>query len=471
MNNLKAQCRAKTLWAWSFGLGGLCLAISPLPLRYGLGVKSPWVPVAAQIGAMAAWYLGQDDSVAAAELEELIEADRVWGHDAQLKARYEHYFPNSPQAAATPSEQGLEPVAIPEFDCYELLSEATGIAVLGNSGSGKTTVTKLIAGSVGEVGILVLDPHDDPDNTNWSGLFVIREYPAILAQLEILLELLDARDRTPLVIICDEWPAVRMWCKKQGISIADDFLLRMGSEGRKFNKLPIFCSQSGNTKALGLEGLGDFLENFILMRLQRVAVKYARNLPDRSVIQWLQSTAYGMLIGDEPVIHPTHGHYPRAFKGAPPRGLKPLRSLPLTIPLAIASDAEIEVVDGWEPGTVAAKTWVEQRPFEQTFDQDAFEESDTNDVRPEPLINQGRSTPEPVERQFESIPNSTSMRGVTESNSKVERLKQLENLKKLGCNKEACIYALWQVRKGNSQRYRDAEAMYESMMQELSERS
>lgn len=137
-----------------------------------------------------------------------------------------------------------------------------------------------------------------------------------------------------------------------------------------------------------------------------------------------------------------------------------LRSLPLTIPLAIASDAGVEVVDGWEPGTVAAKTWVEQRPFEQTFDQDAFEEADTNDVRPEP-----------VERQFESIPNSTSMRGVTESNSKVERLKQLENLKKLGCNKEACIYALWQVRKGNSQRYRDAEAMYESMMQELNELS
>jgi hypothetical protein len=213
--------------------------------------------------------------------------------------------------------------------------------------------------------------------------------------------------------------------------------------------------------------MGDFLENFMLIRLQRVAIKYARNLPEREVIQWLQSTAYGMLIGDEPVIHPTHGHYPRAFKGATPRGLLPLHSLPLTIPLAVATDSGVEVVDGWEPGSVAAKTGVEPRPF----DQDAFDESDKNDVRPEPLVNQGRSTPSPVERQFEPTANSTSLKGVTESNSKVERLKQLENLKKLGCNKEACIYALWQVRKGNSQRYRDAEAMYESMRQELNERS
>lgn len=223
---------------------------------------------------------------------------------------------------------------IPNFDAQAILEEATGIGLLGNSGSAKSTIAKYLAGEMGSTQILVLDPHDDPENANWEGLKVIRDYELIAKQLELLLELLDNRDRTPLVIICDEWPAVRAWCKQQKLDIADRFLLRYGSEARKFLKLPIFCSQSGNTKALGLEGMGDFLENFMLIRLQKVAIKYARNLPDQSVLQHCKSVAYACLIGDEPVIHPTHGHHQRAYKGATPKGLKPLRSEPLTIQLA-----------------------------------------------------------------------------------------------------------------------------------------
>ncbi|MCL1474418.1 hypothetical protein [Argonema antarcticum] len=215
----------------------------------------------------------------------------------------------------------------------QIIEEATGIGLLGNSGSGKTCIAKLLASAMGDCQILVLDPHDDPEKTNWSGLHVVRSYDLIVQQLELLLTLLDDHDRTPLVIIADEWPAVRMWCKQQGLDIADRFLLRFGSEARKFDKLPIFCSQSGNVKALGLEGMGDFLENFLLIRLHRVALKYAKNLSDRTVAQHCQSVAYPCLVGELPVIHPTHGHHQRFYKGAPPQRLNPLRSLPLSIPL------------------------------------------------------------------------------------------------------------------------------------------
>lgn len=75
------------------GLLGLSLAVSPLFIRYALKVKSPWVPIAAHISAICAWYLGKEDSRVASELEDLIESDRTWQHESTLKGMYEHYFP------------------------------------------------------------------------------------------------------------------------------------------------------------------------------------------------------------------------------------------------------------------------------------------------------------------------------------------------------------------------------------------
>lgn len=220
-----------------------------------------------------------------------------------------------------------------EFNTEQLIEESTGIGLLGNSGSGKNCIAKLLAGTMGGQ-ILVLDSHDDPNESDWEGLHVINDFDLILEQLELLLTLLDGRDKTQLTIIANEWPAVRFYAKKKKSGVADEFLLRYGSEARKFNKLPIFLSQSGNTKALGLESMGDFLENFSLIRLHRVARKYTKNLSDRKVHQWCKKVAFPCLIGDEPYIHPTHGHHDRFYKGAPPRGLKALKSESLTIPLA-----------------------------------------------------------------------------------------------------------------------------------------
>lgn len=224
---------------------------------------------------------------------------------------------------------------IKPFDCQSFLSEVTGIAILGNSGSAKTCLVNFLAGEVGENQFLILDPHADPENPEYPwGKFdkVISDYAQILYYLENLLTLLDRKDKQRLIIIADEYPAIRMYAKKQKSSIADDFILRYGSEARKFNKLPIFISQSGNTKALGLEGMGDFLENFALIRLQKIATKYLKTSSNIEIREAIKNIAYPMLINDDELyLHPTHGHYSTIQKNQKPINIKSPQIIPFNI--------------------------------------------------------------------------------------------------------------------------------------------
>lgn len=241
--------------------------------------------------------------------------------------------PAHQQAALMPADNGIR---LSHFNVAEFLDEVTGAAILGNSGSGKTTLAQYIAGHLPPSQIIVFDADADKsdDFYPWGDLLVVNEYAQIIEQMEKLLALLEKRDKTPLVIICDEFPAIRAYAKQIGSDIPDRFILQYGSRGRKRNKFPIFISQSGNVKSLGLDGQGDFLENFALIRLQKIAHKYLKNHPDRDMYEASKLIAYPMLIGDdELVIHPTHGGYPEARKNLPPMNLNPLISLPITIPL------------------------------------------------------------------------------------------------------------------------------------------
>ncbi|MEM8641668.1 MAG: IS1 family transposase [Cyanobacteria bacterium P01_G01_bin.54] len=228
-----------------------------------------------------------------------------------------------------PETNGFQPQP---FDREEILQEATGIAILGNSGSGKTCLANALAQGT-NAPILVLDPHGDsydPHKYPWGDLVVIHDLPTILKCMEYLLDSLDQKDKRPLTIIADEFPKIRAYAQAQNSLVADRFIVQYGSEARKFNKLPIFCSQSGNVKALGLEGRGDFLENFALIRLGKVAVKYAKNHEDRDLYQWLKDIAYPMLIDhDRAHLHPNLGHHQQVVKGAVPTGLLPLDSPPI----------------------------------------------------------------------------------------------------------------------------------------------
>jgi hypothetical protein len=95
--------------------------------------------------------------------------------------------------------------------------------------------------------------------------------------------------------------------------------------------LSIFCSQSGNTKAMGLEGMGDFLQNFSLIRLGKISIKHAKNLPDQRVLNCLQNTGYPCLVDDDLSVHPTHGNYTQFRNGQPPQNLLPVRTIPVTL--------------------------------------------------------------------------------------------------------------------------------------------
>ncbi|MEA5469352.1 ATP-binding protein [Spirulina sp. 06S082] len=334
-----------------FAVGGLAvLGIAAIGFRYRLvvkdwqGIQTDWDKIN-ETEAKKLWKLTKDED--RPQLKHILHQ-----HGKFLRPKGSHII-FTDVSAGRPREEGEgegdgglidsypysafdTAKGIPPLDIPQLLSQATGIALLGNSGSGKTTLAKAIAGGMQDSQVIILDPED----TDWGSLTVVRDYAAILKQMEILLNLLESRDKTPMVVIVDEVPAIRLYAINEGkptLKQVDNFLLQFGSRGRKYNKLAIFCSQSGNVKSLGLEGQGDFLENFTLIRLQKIANKYARNLPNQDIYRDIQNIAYPVLMNaDKLHLHPNLGHHKTVEKGAKPEGLQPLRSLPLTFPLALS---------------------------------------------------------------------------------------------------------------------------------------
>ncbi|MGB3403367.1 MAG: ATP-binding protein [Microcoleaceae cyanobacterium] len=234
----------------------------------------------------------------------------------------------------------VEPEALPEplevIQVKDVLAEGTGIALLGDSGAGKTSVCLYLAGEMDAEQVVVCNPHDD--GRTWpDGITVYSDYDDIFNYLEQSLLDLEARKQlnrqrqplTRLVEFLDEWPSVRVEAKRRKLDICERFIIRSGSECRKYNKLSVFCSHSGNVKALGLDGMGDFLENYSLIRLNKIALKYAKTHPDRRIIQELKSTAYCAMVNDELSVHPTHSHYQQVKDKQPPANIKPLRLNPV----------------------------------------------------------------------------------------------------------------------------------------------
>lgn len=384
------------------------------------------------------------------------------------------------------------------FDCEQIIEESTGIGLLGNSGSGKSCIIQLLASALPDNQILVLDPHADDEDPHypWRGLTVINQYELIVEQLEILLDLLTQRDKTPLTIICDEWPAVRGFCKQNKLKVADEFIMRYGSEARKFKKLPIFASQAGNTKAMGLEGMGDFLENFTLIRLNKIARKYAKNLVDRSVIERLNMTAYCCLINDDVYQHPTHGHHPRVVKGATPMGLTPLSSLPLTIPLVRGVNSGRSSSNKTQ--NYSSQTYSECVDDDDAIDVEVVEDDPPHPPRPTsyppsptdsthqspPLIYKDSTDFTPTRTHHESptksraallvedyLTNPTDYpRGLFYGNDANSNLEIFRILKLRGMNKADTIYACWRVVKsGTDESYKNCSQRYEEMLQILNQ--
>jgi energy-coupling factor transporter ATP-binding protein EcfA2 len=235
-----------------------------------------------------------------------------------------------------------------------ILDRGVGICLFGDSGSGKSSAAKYLIGLASqgtEIKLIVADPHYDGSG-DWGGdTLIIDDYDLILKCLRASLDELDNRKKLrkqgvksfpKLVFIWDEWPSVRVAAKRAKLDICEEAVIRLGSECRKYDMLSIFCSQSGNTKAMGLEGMGDFLQNFSLIRLGKISIKHAKNLPDQRVLSCLQNAGYPCLVDDDLSVHPTHGNYTQFRNGQPPLNLLPVRTVPITLEEILGDKVSVE---------------------------------------------------------------------------------------------------------------------------------
>lgn len=385
--------------------------------------------------------------------------------------------------ASAPMGEGMSE-AIATTPLESVLSTGTGIALLGNSGSGKSSIVQWLIGEAQPESLVILDPHND--GKTWGDLPVIDDYDAILDKLADLLDQLKLRrDRRkkglpnpPLMIVADEWASLRAYAAKRKNDVCDEFVLLMGCEARKLNMVTLLCSQSGNVKAMGLEGQGDFLENWCLVRLGKIAKKYCKNLPDRLVADAVAKSAYPCLINDELSYHPTHGSYAVFEEGNTPQNIKPYRKhqavknqgtvTPKTISNSPKSESEIirnyldrlyHLPDYNPPKDTRNQGENQGEKFSiQGESENGGENAETQTEREFSPCgeseNEGETTPEP---------------GNLESSIESENVFTLDEAGKvLGLRKEAktkpeIIVMVWGVKPGKSRKYESAKAKFEAI--------
>lgn len=388
----------------------------------------------------------------------------------QLAAAIEIPTMPAPLPAPLPLPHPMgEGEAIATTPLESVLSMGTGIALLGNSGSGKSSIVQWLIGEAQPESLVILDPHND--GKVWGDLPVIDDYDAILDKLaDLLEELKPRRDRRkkglpnpPLMIVADEWASLRAYASKRKNDVCDEFVLLMGCEARKLNMVTLLCSQSGNVKAMGLEGQGDFLENWCLVRLGKIAKKYAKNMPDRLVAETVAKLPYPCLINDELSYHPTHGHYQDFKDGQRPEKIKPYRKHQASTNQRVSTTETIS-------NPVKSETDVIKNYLDRLYNLPGYS-------HPEPGSDPTR-TSEPVNLPLEPM-NLNQSQGFTGSVNPVQSSEPPKNLppeppnpnlaakvlalKKEGKNKAEIILEVWGAKKGGSQAYRDANDEFEGI--------
>ena len=233
------------------------------------------------------------------------------------------------------------------YDWRDLLDDAVGIFIVGNSGSGKTSVASWIAGWLTKdkpAQMLALDPHANK-NPLWQelGIHVYSEIPKIEYQLVLLLNELDLRqspgydgDEEEIIFFADELNA----CLKrfEDSELIGNALTRLGSEGRKYGMTMIALNQSSNCNSLGIDV--KMRSNFLIIMLNAAARHKADTWKKEDTRRkHVEETAYTCVVDgsvrEMVAVHPTHNSYKiYKKKGNKPIGLLPINQLPLTIELA-----------------------------------------------------------------------------------------------------------------------------------------
>lgn len=257
------------------------------------------------------------------------------------------------QATLTPVEEDAVEEIIP-YDWSQLKRESNHILLMGPSGSGKDTSARMISTLYGgDHQILVIDCHNLKNP--WQPLTVVDSTIAAFAQLGLLLDELKQRkaegkkglpERAPLLVISNEWLALALQAKSRKLDICDRFIRVMLSEARKYGIVFLFMSQAESAEAMGLEGFAALKDAFKAIRLVKACKRYMQTSSDRVLRDYVMADkGWTCMVDDELAHHLTHYHHPRFGKEMPPIQIPPLRSLPLTIAVAVAVD------DGTDDGS------------------------------------------------------------------------------------------------------------------------
>ncbi|AFY43657.1 hypothetical protein [Nostoc sp. PCC 7107] len=240
------------------------------------------------------------------------------------------------------------------YDWDNLQDEAAGVLIVGNSGAAKTSVAVWLLGKFTEstpAQVLALDTHANV-NVIWRewNIPVIREVAAIEAQIKLLVQLLNYRQELTweqleteddIIVVADELNAnLYRFKSPKELEIA---LKRLGSEGRKYKITFVALNQSSNCEDIGISR--PMKNNYAIVLLGASAVSFAESNwkstdPRR---QHIESNAYPCIVSGairhQVALHPTHHQYTQfKKKGNAPQNLRPINTLPLTIPLAFGHE-------------------------------------------------------------------------------------------------------------------------------------
>ena len=276
------------------------------------------------------------------------------GRDISQKAWQDWLLASmKPTAHATLTPVEAAETIIP-YDWSQLKRESNHILLMGPSGSGKDTSARMISTMYGDDHqILVIDCHNLKNP--WRPLTVVDSTIAAFAQLALLLEELRQRkaegkkglpERPPLLVIINEWLALALQAKSRKLDICDRFIRVMLAEARKYGIVFLFMSQAESAEAMGLEGFAALKDAFKAIRLVKACKRYMQTSSDPLLRAYVMADkGWTCMVDDELAHHLTHYHHPRFGKDMPPVAIPPLRSLPLTIAIAVAVD------DGTDDGT------------------------------------------------------------------------------------------------------------------------
>lgn len=260
----------------------------------------------------------------------------------------------NPVTASFPQPHELScPPTLELYNWQDLPKEATGVAILGDPGSGKSCTAEAVVGmaseQLGPAQVIVFNTHWKPGT--WQGCYVIYEPEKIFQAMRWILECElkqrkdDRFNPVPpelLIWVAEELGDLFLQSKHLARKLEDekearelrelvpDFLINCGSQGRKYEFFGLIVNQSGNAKANGMDGLADYLEAYNKIFTGRVAVKRARQVGmPKAERDWVNAQAYSCTVDDEPATHLTHGHYKVRQKQQQPRDYKRANSQPL----------------------------------------------------------------------------------------------------------------------------------------------